>query len=244
MDQPPVEGIATRIRNLFFGPRGACGRLIVSWAAAGGVAGGGILVGSLTVAGVVAPGFQLLAAPVLFLFGAFLGLVHGSILSVVGRTKGVGRSRAIGRALLACVIAIPALVPAYVVTAGITLTVVLLTESKPPLVPLVGLAWLTGVALCAWAAREGWHAVGRAYARWPESKAGSVIVTVMLVTLSVLLMKLRPEIAGTGLRVNGVGAVALALVATLWIGLPLVIAALRVAPESIVSHTSGGEAGT
>ena len=56
-------------------------------------------------------------------------------------------------------------------------------------------------------------------------------------------MKFQPEIAGTGLRVNGVGAVGLAVAVTLWVGLPLVIAVLRFVPESIVPHASGGEAG-
>src|SRR3972149_4533538 len=87
---PPTRSVL----GLFLGPEGACARVVVSWTVGGGIGFGGVLVGSLTVAGLVAPGLQLLAAPVLFLLGAFLGGVHGALLAVVGRPRTLGRGGA------------------------------------------------------------------------------------------------------------------------------------------------------
>jgi len=242
MDHTHAGHPKSRIRGLFPGPRGDCVRLVLSWTMAGGVAGGGMSVGVLTAAGAVNPGFHLLIAPVLFLVGSLLGLAHGGVLAVVARTPEVGRGRAIGWACLAGLMALPLLLPAYVITAGISLTSVVVAEFSPGPFVLMLTAWTAGVAVCAWAAKEGWHAVARAYARWPQSRAGSVIAALFLVVVTAVLLRLRPEIAGTGLKVNGIGAVALAVVATIWIGLPLVITALRLAPHGVVPHPGGGKA--
>lgn len=243
MDHPAAD-TSFGFRGCFLGPEGVCGRLILSWGVAGGVVAGGVLVGGLVVAGLVSPGFQLLVAPVLFLVGAVLGLVHGGVLAVVGRPPGLGRGRAIGRSLTAALVSIPLILPAYIVTAGVSLTAALVTEWHAGLFVLVALAWSVALALCAWAAREGWAALRRAYARWPESRAGSVMVTLLGVAATGFFLKYPPELLGTDLRVNGIGAVVLAVALTVWIGVPLVVTALRFVPERIVPHAPGGEVGS
>ena len=242
-DSVPTTEPLPGIRGYFLGPRGACGRLILSWGIAGGVLWGGVLVGALVVAGAVSPGFQLLVAPALFLLGGLLGLVHAGVLAVVGRPPGVARGRAIGRVVVAGLVSVPLVLPAYVVTAGVSLTAALVTQWNPGLFALVLLAWLVALALCAWAGREGWLAVRRAYARWPESRAGSVIMVLVAVGVTAFFLRNPPELLGSDLRVNGLGAVLLALAVTLWVGLPLVVTALRFVPESILPHASGGEVG-
>lgn len=238
---PPTRSVL----GLFLGPEGACARVVVSWTVGGGIGFGGVLVGSLTVAGLVAPGLQLLAAPVLFLLGAFLGGVHGVLLAVVGRPRTLGRGGAVRRTLWAVLVAVPALFPAWIVTTGISLSAALVTEWHLAWGILALGGWLFGLAVCAWAAREGWHALCRAYARWPESRAGSVLTAVILVGACVASLRMEPELWGTGLKLNGVGALVLALAVTLWVGFPLVWVTLRLVHDHrLPPHVGGGEAGT
>jgi len=218
--------------------------VVVSWTVGGGICLGGILVGILTVTGVFTPGFQLLAAPVLFLLGGVLGGIHGGILAVVGRPRELGRGDAVRKALWAALVAIPALFPAWIVTAGISLSAALMKEWHLSWAILSLGGWLLGLGVCGWAAREGWHALRRAYARWPESRAGSVLTAIILVVACVASVRIRPEVWGTDLRLNGVGAVILALAVTFWIGFPVVWVALRLFHEWLSPHVRGGEART
>lgn len=245
MPPPFAEPEPTRqAPDFFMGQDGACARLVVSWTVAGGIAGGGLLVGLLTVSGLVSPGFQLLAAPVLFLVGAFLGGFHAALLAVVGRPRTLTRGGATRKALWAILVAIPALLPAWLVTAGISISAALVNEWRLSWGLLTMGAALIGMAFCLWAAREGWNAICRAYARWPESKAGTVLTGVVMVVASVASVRMQPEIWGTGLKLNGVGAVVVALAVTLWIGFPIVWVVLHLAHEWLAPHAGSGQAGT
>ncbi|HKJ01537.1 MAG TPA: hypothetical protein VJ997_03750, partial [Longimicrobiales bacterium] len=211
--RPPCAQPSTNhpVQGLFLGEDGSCARVVVSWTVAGGIAFGGVVVGILTVSGLVAPGLQLLAAPVLFLLGAFLGGVHGALLAVVGRPRTLARGGAVRKALWGILVAIPALFPAWIVTAGISLSAALVKEWHLSWGILSLGGWMFGLALCAWAGLEGWHALCRAYARWPESRAGSILTALILVVACVAAVRMEPEVWGTGLKLNGVGALILAL---------------------------------
>ena len=226
------------------GERATCGWLVFSWTLAGGVALGGILVSLLTIAGMVAPGLQLLAAPVLFLLGSFLGAVHGGLLAVVGRPRGLSRGVAIRAAAKGFLLGIPALFPAWVVTAGISLTAALVAQWRPTWAVASLGAWFFGLALCGWAAHCGWAALRRAYVRWPESRAGSILTGGILVAACVAALRTEPHVWGTDLRLNGVGALLAALALTLWVGFPLVFVVLRLAHGWLPPHVGGGEAGS
>lgn len=226
------------------GSVGSCARVTLSWTVAGGIAGGGIVVSLLTLAGSVSPGFQLLAAPILFLIGTALGFMHGAGLATVGRPVGLTRGGAIRRCLLGGLMAIPAVAIGWIVTAGISLTAAIVHEYRASLLVLSLGGWIFGLALCGWAVYEGVIAVRRAVERWPESRAGSVLAVGLLVVLSALFVRYPPQIVGTGLRVNGLGAVALAAGATLWIGFPLLILVLHLTQSRLMPHSGGGEVGT
>jgi len=225
--------------GLFRGPEGSCCRVTLSWATAGGVASGGILVGSLTITGLVSPGLQLLVAPVLFLAGALVGAVHGGVLAVAGRPDTLSRAAALRRAVLACVVSVPALGAAWVLTTGISLTAVLTREWRWTWALVAAGAWALGLALCAWAAHEGWQSLRRAFRRWPDGRVGTALTGAILVASSFVFVRSRPEIWGTELRLNRVGALALALAVTLWVGLPLVWALLHAAHERHLPQLGG-----
>ena len=245
MRRPPADGLAHALWSFVTGSRGGCVRLVLSWTVAGGVAGGGILVGALTIAGVVEPGLQLLAAPVLFVAGAVLGLVHGVVLSLVGRPRCLTRGTALRHALLAALISIPLLGIGWVVTASITLTAALMTELRASWLFFAVGGWILGLSLCAWALWEGWRALRAAFGRWPDGRVGTVVLTAILGATTVLLVRVRPSIVGTDLRVNGLGAVALAVALTLWVALPTVWTALHfLRQNNLRPHIGGGEAGS
>lgn len=226
---------------------GACVRLVLSWTLAGGVAGGGIVVGALTITGVVEPGLELLVAPVLFVVGAVLGFLHGAALAVIGRPACLTRRTALRHAAVALLLAIPLLGVGWLVTECIALTAALMTRMRLPWLVLAVAGWIVGLALCAWAAREGWRAVRAAVARWPEGRMGrigSVVLTLTLAATTLLFVRTRPAILGTGMRVNSLGAVGLAVAATFWVALPTVWAALHlINPDPLRPHMRGGEAG-
>jgi hypothetical protein len=232
-------------RTPVWGRQGSCARVAFTWTVAGGIACGGILVGTLTLTGAVPSGFQLLAAPVLFLVGVFLGLVHGIILGTVGRPPGITRGGAIGRGLVGGLAALPAVLAGWVVTAGISLTAALVEEFTVRIFVMAAIAWIIGLAFCTWAGLEGLSALRRAVERWPESRAGSILTAAILVVSTVVLLRYPPDIIlDSGLRLNGVGAFALACAVTLWLGLPLVIVVLRYTHTLFLPHSSGGEVGT
>jgi len=200
---------------------------------------GGILVGSLTITGLVNPGLQLLAAPVLFLIGAFLGLVHGGILAVAGRPDTLSRAAAARRAVLAGVLSVPALGVAWVTTAGISLTAALTRKWQWAWAILAACGWAFGLALCGWAAHEGGQSLRRVFRRWPDGRLATALTGGILILASAVLVCARPGIWGTELRLNRVGALALALAATLWVGLPLVGMLLYAARDRRVLHVGG-----
>jgi hypothetical protein len=227
------------------GARGRCVRLVLSWTVAGGVAGGGILVGALTIAGVLEPGVQLLAAPVLFIAGAVLGLLHGGALALVGRPSCLTRRGAFGQALIAGAISVPLLALGWVVTASISLTAALMTEMRASWLVFAAGGWAIGLVLCGWAAVEGLGALRIAFGRWPQGRAGSVLLTTILGATIALFAHVHPPILGTGLRLNGLGAIALALATTVWVALPAVWLGLHMLhPHHLRPHIRGGEAGS
>jgi hypothetical protein len=206
------------------------------------------VVGALTVSGVVNPGLQLLAAPVLFVVGATLGLLHGGALAVIGRPACLTRGTALRHAALAALLSIPLLGIGWLVTASIALTAALMTEMRASWLFFAAGGWILGLSLCTWAAWEGWRAVKAAARRWPEGRwgrVGSAVLTLTLAATTVLFVRVRPSIVGTGMRVNELGAVALAVVATLWVALPTVWAALHLLhQDQLRPHIRGGEAGS
>jgi hypothetical protein len=68
--------------ELFLAQPGASGRLMLSLTMAGGIGGGGVLIGALALTGVVEPGVQLFAAEALFVVGAFAGFVYAVALGI------------------------------------------------------------------------------------------------------------------------------------------------------------------
>jgi hypothetical protein len=222
-----------------FGPAGSCVRVTLTWTVAGGIACGGVLVGTLTLSGAVSLGFQLLAAPVLFTLGAALGFAHGCVLAVIGRPLSVSRRRALLRGLGGGALALPLVAAGWVVTAGMSLTAALLDEFRWATLLLCAGAWCFGLALCVWAGVEGVRALQRALERWPERRLGSMITGSILVLVSGLLVSHPPELAGTSVRVTGFGAFALAAVITLWVALPLVVLVLRLASARSLFHPGG-----
>ena len=128
MRPPSAQPTTTySILGLFQGPEGACARVVVSWTVGGGVAFGGVVVGVLTVSGLVSPGFHLLAAPVLFLLGYTLsvkeadfwlvtlaciaiGVPEAYVLSRLGpRWRAVSMVVVLGPLLISVVVLIPIL---------------------------------------------------------------------------------------------------------------------------------------
>lgn len=150
----------------FEGAEGAAGRVVLSSILAGGICGGGLLIGTLAMIGYGGPGLHLLLAPVLFLTGSLAGLVYGMTLTVLTRPGEAPRSDAWRRGLIAAVASVPLLPLSWLVSSSITVGTALQVEQRMSwIVVSVGGA-LLGVAVCAFALVEGWRAVADALRRY------------------------------------------------------------------------------
>jgi hypothetical protein len=207
-------------------------RVVLSWTLAGGVFWGGMVVSVLTVAGLVAPGMQLLAAPVLFILGTVFGIAHGVAIAVIGRPDGVTRLTAFKRAGVGVLLSLPCVVIGWFVTAGITLTAALVADFQLPMFLLALLAWIYGAALCLWATMEAARNTRTALARWRKRRIGSALLAVIATILTIWFLQNPPTIAGSDLRFGGAGALILALELTLWMGLPVLFLVLRNSQEA------------
>lgn len=227
MDTKPSQRFTGIVRAAFLGEAASCGRIVVSWTATGGVTAGGMLIGLTALASAEEAQVLLPLAPVLFLLGAVAGLLHGAVLAYVGRPLTVSGRAAVGRIFLSFLGVLPALVVGWVVAAWISLTGAVLAIRGASTIALTSIGWVAGLALCFWAASEGWHGVERAFTRWPESRPGAILISGSLAILALTFVLHRPPIGHTNLRLTGLGAVILAIVATIWIATPLVIVSLH-----------------
>ena len=211
------------------GPRdvGLHGWTMVAWTVAGGVALGGVAVAYWTLAGRLSANGVFLTATGLFAIGAFLGLVHGAVLGWFGRKPEVTGHRATRDLLVATLYALPALAVGWLASIWIAMTVVAAYLDR--LGPTVGAAagWVLGGVILAWAAVSGARALENAYARWPESAVGTVVVGATFVALVLTFLAERPELWGLRLRFTEVGGVLLAAAISLWVVGPAVTVALR-----------------
>ncbi len=205
---------------------GPVGKIAVSWAAAGGVLTGGFLVAAMTLAGKLSGHALLLTCSGLFVVGAGLGFAHGAVLGWMGRPEGVNRRAALGQLGLAAVYAVPALLVSWLLAGWIGMTSVALYTGK--MAPLIGcgVAWLVGIGMVVLGIEQGWTGIRGAYASWSNARAGTLIVAALFGGLLALFLAERPELWGVHLRVTPVGAVLLAVTATLWLAGPLVTVSL------------------
>jgi hypothetical protein len=194
---------------------------------AGGVGFGGFFVALLLLMGQVSATFAPQLTAIFFVGGAAAGLVHGALLGYVGRESCRSRATTVAALVAGLPWVLPALMASWVVATWITLISALSSAPGALRVAGVALGWLAGAAMCAWAGMEGLGALRRAYTRWPEYRVGTLITGGVFVALAVIFVTERPELWFTDVRVTGIGAVILALGATVWIGLPATVLVLR-----------------
>jgi len=209
--------------ELFLAQPGAPGRLMLSWTMAGGVGGGGVLIGALALVGLVQPGVHLFAAQALFVVGVVLGFVHAAVLGIVGRPACLTVGGASWRSAAAGLICIPALVMAWIITAGMTLSAALLTSFSPSWLMAALVSWAAGLTLCGWALVEGSGATRRALSRLaPDFGTVSAMSVLAVGVLGGALFWRPPEALGFDLRFAPFVAVVVGIGVACSFGMPLV----------------------
>jgi hypothetical protein len=206
----------------------AAARLVLSWSLTGGTLAGGLLLLSVALAASASSGSAPSTTAILFALGALAGLFHGGVLAYLARDTDRSRlqvlvSEALGAALLLVIVPF-----AWFAALHIALTPPFWARGAAPRIGVV-VSWTVCLSLWAWAAWEGWQAVCRAFLRWPERRVGSLILTGVLAVLVLRFLLEHPVIWGTDVQVKGPGALLLAIGATVWIALPIVLALLHAA---------------
>jgi hypothetical protein len=163
----------------------------------------------------------------LFVLGALAGVVHGGVIGYLGRYPHESRTDAVRSAGRGLVVAVPAAAVCWGLAIMIALSPAFASSRRWDLLGAAALAWMAGGAVALWAAYEGWRRTRRIFARWPEHRSGTLILIGVLALLLIRFYADHPTILGTDLRVTGAGAFVLALGATLWIALPVVVLILR-----------------
>jgi hypothetical protein len=205
---------------------GSVGKLAVSWAVAGGILVGGVLVAAMTLAGQLSGFGLLLTATGLFVVGGVLGFIHGGLLGWLGRPPTETRRQALASLGMGAVYAVPALLVSWLVAGWIAMTTVALYAGKVAGLIGSGIAWLIGAALLVVAVEHGWSAARRLYAGWSNARVASLLVAALYGGLLAVFLAERPQLWGLQVQVTPVGAVLLATAATLWLAGPVVALSL------------------
>lgn len=208
--------------------------MVVVWTMAGGILLGGVYVAFLTATNRMSPAGQIPVMAFFFITGAFLGFLHGSLLGYLGRPPELDHPEALKGLALGAAGAVPALGVAWVVTMWIGLT----AAAGYGFWSIVGIAagWLGATAICAWAVQRGWCAVKNLWQHWGDARLGGSLLAGTFLLLSAIFVIAKPTIWWTEVRVTQTGAVLLALGATVWIGAPLVIVALKLFHHRNANH--------
>lgn len=205
---------------------GRPGKAAVSWAAAGGLLVGGFLVAAMTLTGQLSGHALLLTCTGLFVVGAVLGFSHGAVLGWLGRPPEMSRKEAAGSIAFGAAYAVPALLVAWLLAGWIAMTSVALYGGQTAPIIGCGVAWLAGLGLLAVAAEQGWGCLRCAYGGWSNARVATLLVAALFGGLLAVFLAEQPQLWGLELQVTTVGAVLLALAATLWLAGPLVTVSL------------------
>lgn len=206
---------------------GMPGRTALTWAVAGAVGLGGVVVGVNALAGKLSGNGLLVTAMALFIIGAVVGFVHGAVLGIMGRPRDMSLKEAARAIVMAALYAVPTLTVSFLVAGWIALTPVAIYTGKIGAMIGCGVAWVIGAGLISYAAVEGFRTLRAAYAGWEEKRYGTALTAATFAALLVLFLARRPELWALELRVTEVGAVLLAASITLWLVGPFVTIALK-----------------
>lgn len=236
------ERIALGVGWVFEDPSGFCARVVASWVLAGGIMGGGVLIGTLSLSGVGSPGLYLLIAPVLFLVGTGVGFTHGIALALLGRPDECPLRRAGLGALLGALTALPLLGLAWVLASGVTLTVAVGEEGYHwSLVVVSAVAWVAALTVCVWAAIEGARAAKIAYMRCPHRRVGAALLGGLFIATCLIAFRVPSDAIWPDLRWGAAAPLLVATLGTLWLWTPIVWGALHFARRSeVISRPSVG----
>lgn len=206
---------------------GAPGAVVASW-----TGGGAMVIGGFVAAGVgltQRPSMVMAYASALFLslVGAAAGFVHGSALAYLGRPPGMKTSAVLADMARGAIWALPVLAFALILSPILALGPAAVVAGQPLLIGAAAVAAMFGALICTWAFTEGWRAARQATDRWPDHRWGLPLVFATLAVLLILFEMQRPAIWWTDLRVTYLGAVLLALGATLWLAIPVEYAGLH-----------------
>lgn len=199
--------------------------VIASWTIAGGAAGGLLMALLVTTSRVHVVGAATLII-IVGAFGATLGAVHGAILGYLGRPVTPVPLGWRGTALLAAVTMVAAgIAVGFALWFGVSAVAATAGAAAATISMLVSTAF--SLVVFAWATVNGWHALERAYTRWPEKRLGTMLVVGASAVLSSAMLLLRGTIPGTEIKLSAGAAVVMVVVAVLWIVSPVVFVMLR-----------------
>jgi len=227
MDAVDVNQGSTGPLGWFRGGGGLAGRIALSWSLAGGLSMEAILVAATVLSGSGDAAADPVTVTLFFLVGAVGGFVHGALVGVAGRPPEVELATALRGIEAAAVTAVLLGVGAWGAALWISMTPTAVAGGRPGFVAATGMGWLIFLGVAAWAAVEGLAGLRGVMVRWPERRPGVALVLTVFVTLLALFVWRRPEIWFTDLRVSALGAAFLALGATIWIALPVVVFVLH-----------------
>lgn len=223
---------------------GLHGRTAVLWAMAGGVAAGGVLVAGMTLAGRLSGNAIFATSTALFIGGVIVGLAHGGFLAFFGRPAETTARAALRDLAISILYAIPGLAVAWLASVWVAMTIVAAySGSMGAMIGVVG-GWVAAAVILSAAAIHGVRALSNAYARWPERRAGTVLVAGTFAGLMVIFTADRPELWGMSLRLTETGAVLMAALVSIWVVGPLVTLSLRLAREVPTPRVGAGLVGT
>lgn len=213
--------MSSRLHSIELTHLGLSGRLLLSWTMAGAVAAGGFFLGGTILLRSGPDSLPMFSVLLLTVLGAALGLLHAVLLAMVGRPADVTPAQSVRRLAAGAVWAIPGLAAAGIVALWIAIGPQALTGTMTPGMLLAVPATVVGIAICLWAAIEGWGALRNALGRWPERRTGIPVIAAIFTVAVAAFVLWRPEVWWTDLRVTTVGAVLLAAGVTIWVAIPV-----------------------
>jgi hypothetical protein len=223
---------------------GLHGRVAVLSTMAGGIALGGVLVAAMTLSGRLSGHALFMNATGLFIVGAIIGLVHGTVLGYFGRPAGTSPRKAAHDLGLAALYAVPGVAIAWLAAIWVAMTMIAAYTGRLGALAAVALGWVSAGVILSAAVVQALRAVKNAYARWPERAPGTVLSAASFAALLLTFLADRPEIWGLRLRLTETGAVLLAAFLTIWVAGPIVTLALRMARQVPFSRPMAGLATT